>query len=293
MKARFWNMTLAMLILATAGVASGTTFEEAIAVAGDGKYVKVNGPATDPTFWAVTVDLPTQFSPAEGGKAILHLMTDPLSTNFQVDPHNGTNIAGYSVTQFSYSGRLEVIVDQVSAQPVTRLRIRQLPQYGAGALYLDAVEVVAGGGESIFGGTLYGWGTWSFGEIAVLCETPASIQVQIDIKPGTDPNPINQGANGVIPVAILTTPDFDATRVDPATVVLNGATVAVRGKSEKLLARMEDVDGDADADLLCQVDTECWAEILEDGYVTLTGSTSDGIEIVGQDWVVVVPPSQP
>ncbi len=118
-----------------------------------------------------------------------------------------------------------------------------------------------------------------------------TISVQIDIKPGTFPNPINQGANGVIPVAILTTPGvFDAADVDPATVVLNGASVAVRGKSDKLLARMEDVDGDGDADLVCQVDTECWADLFEDGYVTLTGQTLGGVAIEGQDYVIVVPP---
>jgi hypothetical protein len=121
---------------------------------------------------------------------------------------------------------------------------------------------------------------------------PAStvVTVQIDIKPGVYPNPINQGANGVIPVAILTTPEFDAAAVDAGTVVLNGATVAVRGQSNKLLARMEDVDGDGDADLICQVDTESWGELYEDGYVTLSGQTTGGVAIEGQDYVIIVPP---
>jgi hypothetical protein len=78
--------------------------------------------------------------------------------------------------------------------------------------------------------------------------------------------------------------------VDPGTVSLNGATVAVRGKSAKSLAHMEDVDGDGYADLLCQVDTECWAELLVDGYVTLSGQTYGGMAIEGEDYVIVVPP---
>ena len=40
------------------------------------------------------------------------------------------------------------------------------------------------------------------------------IAVQIDIKPGSDPNCFNLNGNGVIPVAILGSADFDATEVD-------------------------------------------------------------------------------
>ncbi|PYR03202.1 MAG: hypothetical protein DMG00_27005, partial [Acidobacteria bacterium] len=43
--------------------------------------------------------------------------------------------------------------------------------------------------------------------------------VKIQIKPGsTAPVPVNPRADGVIPVAILSADDFDATTVDPATV---------------------------------------------------------------------------
>jgi hypothetical protein len=125
------------------------------------------------------------------------------------------------------------------------------------------------------------------GVIGITLANP--ISVVIDIKPGTDPNPINQGANGVIPVAILTTGDFDAATVDPGTVFLNGAGVAVRGKSEKALARLEDVDGDGDDDLMLQVDTESWADLGEDGLVTLVGGTYGGDAIMGEDYVVIVP----
>jgi len=70
------------------------------------------------------------------------------------------------------------------------------------------------------------------------------IQVDIDIKPGSYPNSINLGSNGMIPVAILSSPYFDATQVDADTVALAGAGVAVKGKGNKLLASQEDVNGD-------------------------------------------------
>jgi len=123
-------------------------------------------------------------------------------------------------------------------------------------------------------------------------EPSGPIEVSIDIKPGTYPNPINQGANGVIPVAIFKTNAFDPATVDPAAVRLNGASVAVRGKSDKTLARLEDVDGDGDLDLMLQIDTESWADLKEDGLVILSGYTYEGQEIRGEDYVVIVPPQE-
>lgn len=117
-----------------------------------------------------------------------------------------------------------------------------------------------------------------------------AIAVNIDIKPGSDPNPINPGSNGLIPVAILTTLDFDAADVDPTTVTLAGVEVAVRGKAEKLMARLEDVDGDGDDDLLLQVETQSEGTLWESGPVTLTGKTYDGDDIKGTDEVIIVPP---
>jgi len=112
--------------------------------------------------------------------------------------------------------------------------------------------------------------------------------VAIDIKPGSDPNGINQGANGVIPVAILTTDTFDAADVDPSTVELAGAAVQVRGKADKLMARLEDVDGDSDHDLVVQVVNELDLE-PGDAETTLTARTYDGLPLMGTDSIRIVP----
>ncbi|MCJ7728735.1 MAG: hypothetical protein MUO27_02470 [Sedimentisphaerales bacterium] len=52
--------------------------------------------------------------------------------------------------------------------------------------------------------------------------------MDIDIKPGSWPNAINLGSNGVIPVAILSSQYFDATTVKPESVELGGVGAAVR-----------------------------------------------------------------
>ena len=49
--------------------------------------------------------------------------------------------------------------------------------------------------------------------------------VDIDIKPGSDPNCFNSDGNGVIPVAILSSAFFDATSVDPESVLLDGSEI--------------------------------------------------------------------
>jgi len=53
---------------------------------------------------------------------------------------------------------------------------------------------------------------------------PAAAQVFVDIRPQSCPNPINIGAQGLLPVAILGTATFDVTTVDPSSVKLEGVS---------------------------------------------------------------------
>jgi hypothetical protein len=115
--------------------------------------------------------------------------------------------------------------------------------------------------------------------------------VLIDIKPGSYPNSINLGSNGVVPVAILSTASFDATMVDPATVVMAGAGVAMRGKANRYMTSSQDVNADGRLDLVLQVETENLDPTqLQDGYATVVGTTLAGVPIIGTDSIVLVPP---
>ncbi len=105
--------------------------------------------------------------------------------------------------------------------------------------------------------------------------------IDIDIKPGSYPNSINLGSRGVVPVAVLTTADFDASTVDPATVMFAGAA--------PLRWAMEDVDYDGDMDLIFHFRTR---ELNLDEFSTeaiLTGVTFGGQAIQGVDTVNIVP----
>ena len=115
-----------------------------------------------------------------------------------------------------------------------------------------------------------------------------STLVSIDIKPGSDSNSINPDSKGNIPVAIFSTDDFDATTVDPTTILLADAGVKARGKNEDLMSSFKDVDRDGLLDLLIRIDTQ--GLVLSDGDVEayLTGETFDGLSISGTDAIRLV-----
>ena len=114
--------------------------------------------------------------------------------------------------------------------------------------------------------------------------------VEIDIKPGSDPNSINLGSNGVVPVAILGSADFDAATVNPLTVTLAGAGVKLKGNSGNA-GSLEDVNGDVYPDLVVQVYTENLGLATGDVYAVLNAYTYTGLTfLTGSDVIRIVPP---
>jgi hypothetical protein len=123
-----------------------------------------------------------------------------------------------------------------------------------------------------------------YGEITSLSQFAVMepfVEVTIDIKPGSDPNSINLNSKGGVLVAILTTEAFDASTVDPETILFAGAT-PVRWT-------MEDVDDDGDLDLLLHFKTQDLDLDENNTEATLTGKTYDNIPIQGTDSVNIVP----
>jgi parallel beta-helix repeat protein len=116
----------------------------------------------------------------------------------------------------------------------------------------------------------------------------AQLAILIDIKPHSDPNTINIGSDGVIPLAILSSPTFDATSVDPDTIRLEAATVKLVGKGEKDLSHEEDINGDELLDLMCQVLVDELQVVAGDSVAELTATTFGGTPIYGEDFIRII-----
>ena len=113
--------------------------------------------------------------------------------------------------------------------------------------------------------------------------------IEIDIKPGSDPNSINLDSNGVVPVAILGSEDFDAAEVNPLTVTLSGAAAKLKGNSGNA-GSLEDVNDDGYLDRVVQVITEQLVLTSGDTVAVLNAYTYAGLALTGSDWIRIVPP---
>ena len=94
----------------------------------------------------------------------------------------------------------------------------------------------------------------------------------IDIKPGDEQNNINLKSNGVVPVAALTTDQFDAATIDPATARFAGAAPAQWS--------LEDVDGDGDKDVIFHFRTQELNLTEESTEATLTAQLTGQMTIM-------------
>ncbi|MDA2927926.1 CSLREA domain-containing protein, partial [Acidobacteria bacterium AH-259-G07] len=132
-----------------------------------------------------------------------------------------------------------------------------------------------------------------------------ALEVGVDIKPPSCPNPLDVKSGGLLPVVILGTIAFDVTQVDPASVRLAGVA-PLRSSLEDVATPFEPFIGKGDLfdctdlgpdglqDLTLKFDKQqVLAAIGEvnDGDVVvlqLTGSLNDGSGIVGEDVVVIL-----
>lgn len=117
-----------------------------------------------------------------------------------------------------------------------------------------------------------------------------SLQVNIDIKPGGGPNSVNPKSKGKIPVAIISTKDFDALRqVDQNQ---NSLTFGSTGDEQSLAfcnPKGEDINRDGFRDLICHFYTEDTGFLCGDTEGILKGKTNDGTAIEGRDSVRINP----
>ena len=115
--------------------------------------------------------------------------------------------------------------------------------------------------------------------------------VEIDIRPGSQKNNMNPESNGLVPVAVLSSTDFDAFAQMDRTSLKFGRT-----GDEPSLAECSpeplDVNGDGLNDLVCRFLARLSGFVPGDTGGTLRGATLDGVPIVGKDSIRLVPPKR-
>ena len=136
---------------------------------------------------------------------------------------------------------------------------------------------IYGNGDSIY--------LWFLSDVPIYLKSPdagITSEMTIDIKPGSDQNSINLKSKGVVPVAVLTTDDFNAATIDPATIEFAGAS-PVRWK-------LEDVDDDGDDDMMFHFNTEELNLDQDSTVATLTAhQLLTEVIVTGTDEVRIVP----
>jgi hypothetical protein len=126
--------------------------------------------------------------------------------------------------------------------------------------------------------------------------------LDIDIKPGSCPNPLNVKDKGVLPVAILGSEDLDVFNIDPDSVRLEGVA-PVRYSYEDVSQPVSNQTDDCDCttegpdgyiDLVLKFDTQEIVTAIGSVYdgdellLTLTGEDLIGTPIEGTDCVVII-----
>lgn len=152
-------------------------------------------------------------------------------------------------------------------------------------------------------------GVYSYLDVKVTAEIPEKITLPIDIKPQSCPNPINTRSNGILPVAIIGTHDFDVTQIDPSSISLAGIAPLrssfkdiatpfelLTGKTDKLDCTEEGPDGFIDLSL--KFDSQKIIEALEYTYgsienkdiivLPLECKLLNGTTAIGEDVVIIL-----
>jgi len=177
------------------------------------------------------------------------------------------------------------------SNPSSGVYILQVIGTGSGPYHLEFDNADATGSSKqliISGITAPGQVDTYYFSIPSSATEPVSVQrqVQVDIKPGGNPNPINLGSKGVLPVALLSSPTFDATTVNPGSVQFGPNHISIIRSSK------QDVNNDGLPDLMLFFDNTLTGITLDDTQVCIFGQDETGTYISGCDGIVVVPPKK-
>ena len=110
-----------------------------------------------------------------------------------------------------------------------------------------------------------------------------TMKVLIDVKPGDTPTTLERNREGLVPVAILSTAEFDAITVDPGSVRI-GPTGT---EAEPVRSMQSDANQDKRTDLIVLVRVQDLKLSCVVNVIRLTGKTASGVAIEGSEAITV------
>lgn len=143
--------------------------------------------------------------------------------------------------------------------------------------------------------------TYNFDDMVYSTETLA-FGVEIDIKPGSCPNPLNVESKGVLPIAVLGTEGFSVFEIDLASIRLHGVAPIRSGYEDVSTPVWDALDEcacteeapDGFVDLTLKFDTQEVVEALgpvadgEELELILTCELIDGTPLQGSDCIRII-----
>jgi hypothetical protein len=228
----------------------------------------------DPGQWQLDGSHGPAFLGFDGSSyAVLAYFDEPVQ-ELQLDVARGMGAAWYydSVTLAGFRNSAVVAVDQVYLGGVNSWATLSM------SVEVDKIYVYGIGIPGYrFGVDNLRWA----GEAAV-----ELLDVEIDIRPDSETNPINSKSRGVVPVVLYGADDFDVTAVDASTLAFGPDEAEVAHRNGP---HFDDVDGDGFLDLI--VHHRMASTGIGDGDVEacLWGETLGGLPFEGCDDVTPVP----
>lgn len=202
-------------------------------------------------------------------------------------PTDGVLVAGQTVT-IEWSGgdpswQISITLGDVDLWAATAIATYGTPNTGAFEWTIPLQDSYGPtcGRRYLFYIEETGRSQWAYGPVFTIeCEQ----SVEIDVHPDSVENSINPRSRGVMPVALLTTSDFDAADVDLSSILFGPS--GTEAAPDHLA--FEDVDNDGDLDLSLKFRTQDTGVACGDSSLTLTGTTLGGRAIQGLDVIRTV-----
>ena len=111
--------------------------------------------------------------------------------------------------------------------------------------------------------------------------------IDLDIKPGSDRNPVNLKSKGKLPVVLFGNEELDVSMIDLATLLLNGVPL-IEKNNGSLFASLEDEDGDGLLDLVMHFGMQDLGIEAGMDELLISGNFLDGVAFEGSDIISIV-----